>query len=196
MTFNPVFKFIFVTGCLVVAIVSGLRCHSRRDWLWLVGGLGFTVLADYFLVLRDEHLLGVAAFCFAHVCYIFRAVEFKKRVLGLVAFASFLAIWATGVFIVQSVIVVAGLYALLFCINIIVNIKARRPRPNYWLVLAGLILFALCDINVMLFNLPQYMGVEHGFDFAFTLIWVFYLPSQALLAASAFRFTASPRAKE
>jgi len=225
MTLAPEFKFIFVAGCLGVAIVSGLRCVSRRDWLCLVGGLGFTVLADWFLVLRHEHLLGVAAFCFAHVCYIARVVQADckersaygtfplpsagiaeqflaiqkkredswRRLCWVAAFVGFLVLWCVAVF-TGNVVFMAGIYAVLFVINIFVNIKARRPKANYYLVLAGLVLFALCDLNVMLFNLPRYMGVARDFSSVFTLIWVFYLPSQVLLAVSALRFGEKPSA--
>jgi hypothetical protein len=184
MTFAPNFKFAFIACCLAVAVISFFRCTSKKEWAWLVGGLSFTVLADYFLVLRNEHLLGIAAFCFAHICYIARAIEFKKRQIAYALV--FLSAWLCGIFF--DIVVVAGLYALLFGINIYVNFKAKhRPKFNYYAVLAGLILFALCDINVMLFNLPVYLGVTNIFPWAFTLIWVFYLPSQLLLAVSAFR---------
>jgi uncharacterized membrane protein YhhN len=180
---TPNLKFIFILCCLVIALISYFRCHSKKEWGLLCGGLAFTVLADYFLVLRDMHLFGVAAFCFAHVCYIFRAVNLKNRwilpIFGLV--------WVFG-FVSGSVIVFAGLYACLFGVNIYVNLfKAHRPKFNYYLVAAGLILFALCDINVMLFSLPRYVGMSIFFPYAFTLIWVFYLPAQFLLAISAVR---------
>lgn len=179
------FKFLFVAGCLVFAIISGRWSWSRKDWAWLVGALFFTLLADYFLVLRVEHLLGVAAFCFAHVCYIFRVLEFRRWLVW--AFFGFLAVWAAALFF-GSVVVLAGIYACLFGLNIFVNFRAKRPRVNYCLVLVGLILFVLCDLNVMLYNLPKYMGMGGIFKGAYTMIWIFYLPSQALLAASAVRW--------
>jgi len=40
-----------------------------------------------------------------------------------------------------------------------------------------------------LFNLPRYFDVAHGIsNVVFPLIWVFYLPSQLLLAISALDF--------
>ncbi|MCL1885103.1 MAG: lysoplasmalogenase family protein [Defluviitaleaceae bacterium] len=235
------YKFAFVIGCFIIAIFSYVRCYSKWDWAWLVAGLAFTVFADFFLVIRGEHLFGVAAFCFVHVCYIIRAVGFNKRGIpplfimlgncsrnsrcqwglrpqstslqwakptsappplaarrtscgekmrhkplccfGLCCFALF---WGFA-FIRGSVILLAVIYACLFAVNIFLNAKTRRPRFNYVLVMAGLSLFALCDINVMLFNLSRYLGVSFHFSPAFTLIWVFYLPSQFLLAISSFR---------
>ncbi|MCL2197987.1 MAG: lysoplasmalogenase [Defluviitaleaceae bacterium] len=187
----PDYKFAFIACCLIVALFSYARCYSKKEWSLLVCGLGFTLLADYFLVLSEQHLFGVAAFCFVHVFYIFRAVEFKKwMILPLVGVGVVWAAALSGGFVVFM----AGLYALLFATNIFINFKtkARRPKVNFYLVMVGLILFALCDINVMLFNLTRYTGISHGFNASFTLIWVFYLPSQAFLALSALRLTKRP----
>ncbi|MBO7633297.1 MAG: hypothetical protein J6S72_02800, partial [Lachnospiraceae bacterium] len=51
-------------------------------------------------------------------------------------------------------------------------------------------IFALCDINVLLYNLPLLFDIHSHllislFDIIGTLMWVFYLPSQVLLALSA-----------
>ena len=186
MIFTPSVKFAFIGGCLLVALLSGARRWNTRDWLWLVAALSFTLLSDYFLILRHEHLFGVAAFCFVHICYIFRAVKFKKNFLAPIFI--FVIIWASALAF-GSVIVLAGLYAALFAVNIYVNFKeTRRPKLNHRLVTAGLVLFALCDICVMLVNLPRYANVTQDFSAAFPLIWVFYLPSQALLAVSSYFF--------
>ncbi|MCL2388486.1 MAG: hypothetical protein FWC89_13205, partial [Defluviitaleaceae bacterium] len=72
--FNPnTLKFAFIVGCLVIALISFFRCHSKKDWGFLVGGLSFTILADYYLVLTQQHLYGIATFCFVQVCYMMRA---------------------------------------------------------------------------------------------------------------------------
>ena len=181
----PEYKFAFISCCLIIALLSSSRCVCKKDWGLLSGGLGFTVLSDYFLVIQQEHLIGVAAFCFVHVCYILRAVEFNKRTLSLLYAFGFL--WAI-VFILEVVIAMAVIYACLFAVNIYVNAKTRRYKLNYFLVMTGLVLFALCDMNVMLFNLPQYFGTAKIFPNAFLLIWVFYLPSQLLLSLSAISF--------
>jgi hypothetical protein len=186
----PDYKFAFVACCFIVAIFSYANCVCKKDWAWLVCGLGFTVLADFFLVMHDEHLLGVAAFCFTHVFYIFRATDFTKKMFF--PFCIFIFIWATAL-AMKSVVILAAVYAVLFAINIFVNAKARRNKWNYSLVMAGLILFALCDVNVMLYNLQRYTNAAFEFSFSFTLIWVFYLPSQALLSVSATKSFKRPK---
>jgi hypothetical protein len=182
---TPGFKLFFIACCLAIALASFFRCSSKKDWGWLVGGLFFTLLADYFLVLKNEHLLGVAAFCFVHVCYILRVVKLEKRLI--LPLVGFLMIWTFSVF--AGVIFVSAVYALLFALNMYVNLRARRPKLNYILVIFGLVLFALCDFNVMLFNLPHYFRVQNNYEYALSLIWIFYLPSQILLAISAVKYT-------
>ena len=222
-------KFAFIAACFVIAIVSFFFCKDKRDWLWLCSGLLFTVAADYFLVLRNSHLPGVAVFSFVHVWYILRALGQQwalpcastvrplgytqaaaepphlcasqrftrqmrraKPIAALTPLHSAWLIKLVGVTVVsvvvfiayrrESLIALGGIYALLFIANIAVS--SRFFKKNKALVLTGLILFALCDINVLIFNLPQF-GVDINFPWAFTLIWVFYLPAQLLLAVSA-----------
>jgi len=185
-------KFAFVVCCLVIALLSYFKCYSKRDWAWLVSGLAFTVGADYFLVLHNNHLYGVAVFCFAHVCYIMRAITRRTRFV----FLSFglVAVLVAIAFMSGSVIALGGIYATLFSLNLVVNFKffgnekTRLPKLNRVLVLAGLVLFMLCDVNVLLINLPRYFGAPQWLSSFFPLIWVFYLPSQGLLAVSAVGF--------
>ena len=208
-------KFIFVVGCFAIAVATYFFCKSKRDWLWLTLGLMFTVGADYFLVVRDMHLHGVAVFCFAHVCYIFRALTSRppegyhypwavsvykdrfytdysragKAVVTYPVLALIVAIW--WVVTNDALILLSGIYAGLFITNIALTIKfCKINKP---LVLTGLVLFMLCDINVALFNLPRQFNTPVIFPSAFYLIWIFYLPSQLLLSASAIAF---PKAKE
>ena len=54
---------------------------------------------------------------------------------------------------------------------------------------AGLIVFALCDINVLLYNLPDFIEIHSHFilsllEFAGNAMWAFYLPSQVMIAVS------------
>ena len=182
-------KFVYIAVCLIIALGSYFACWSRRDWVWLVLALGFTLAADYFLILRDLHLIGVAVFCFVHLAYICRAWgqghSCGARHLG-VFFAPvglFLVVAGVALIWVYPVFVVTALYALLFIYNIYVS--ARHVQHNRRLILVGLLLFAACDVCVLLFNLPRYFNAPAWLRDINPLIWVFYLPSQLLLAVSA-----------
>jgi len=181
-------KFVFIVLCFALALGSYFFCKSKRDWAFLSLGMLFTVIADFFLVMQNNHLPGVATFCFAHIFYIIRGGQFatpkwKRTIyvmlpLAVVAIAAFA--WAS------VLLAVAGLYALLFISNIIINTKFCKV--NRHLMLSGLILFALCDVNVLLFNIPQHFDTVIDFSWAFVFIWVFYVPSQLLIAVSGVKF--------
>ena len=135
------------------------------------------------MILQSRHLIGVSVFCFAHVAYIIRALDAKYdgrlRVLYLLPVIGAVFV----VLLLGSIYIAAAMYAVLFITNIYVS--ARHIQHRRKLVMAGLLLFAACDICVLLFNLPVYFGAPAGLRLVFPLIWVFYLPSQAVLAVSA-----------
>ncbi len=65
------------------------------------------------------------------------------------------------------------------------------PRPA--LLLAGLILFALCDINVAFFNVSSYLDTSSPVLLFLIraseyLMWAFYLPGQVLIALSCLKY--------
>jgi hypothetical protein len=184
---NENIKFMYIVLCFFIALGSYFLCHNKRDWGWLVGGMAFTVGADYFLVLHDAHTPGVAVFCFAHVCYITRANNWPWRYI-LVFFACVLTT-VILLFILNHIIALAGLYAFLFGLNIYFNMKYKKF--NYLLIMSGLILFALCDLCVMLFDIPVYFNILPGFVRLYPLIWIFYIPAQGLLSLSAVKFQRS-----
>jgi hypothetical protein len=71
----------------------------------------------------------------------------------------------------------AALYAAAFAMSLGAAFAIRKQHPNGHLIIPGMLLFACCDICV---------GLNYLFPGAFyPLMWIFYLPSQALLAASA-----------
>ena len=215
-------KFAFIAACCGVALATYFICGSKRDWFWLNLGMAFTLAADYFLVLHNRHLIGVAVFCFAHGAYIMRTVTAardkseptltgKRKIFGGTWQVCFLILLAIPAYTALSILlpiglhevntrfavtraitgiyVIAALYATLFIVNICVS--ARHIRHNRRLIVTGLLLFAACDICVLIFNLPHYFGAPAGLTRVFPLIWVFYLPSQVLLALSAVKWQGS-----
>ena len=62
------------------------------------------------------------------------------------------------------------------------------PHPVMFLI--GLVLFLLCDINVMIYNMDGFVNVSSSFyhmlkSSSVILMWAFYLPSQVLIVLSA-----------
>ena len=176
--------FLYIAACFAIALGSYFFCWSKRDWLLLTLGLAFTLAADYFLILHDRHLIGVAVFCFAHVAYIYRGYAQSHTQPRLALALVGLLLIIVGLMLTSDPIyAITAAYAALFIFNIYVS--ARHLKRNRALVITGLLLFAACDICVLLFNLPRYYGAPAWLRDINFLIWVFYLPSQALLAVSA-----------
>jgi len=86
-------------------------------------------------------------------------------------------------------------YALSFISNIIFAAGicfGRRHGEDELRVgvfLAALILFALCDINVLLYNAKAFVAIDSEWfnaylKFAGTAMWLFYLPSQVMIVLS------------
>jgi len=191
-------KFLVVALCFVIALISYRYSYSKRDWAFLVVGMGFTVISDYFLVLRHNYPMGVFTFCFVHIAYILRVSINREKSLMFVFAAIGSGVLFYGIFsflpFLNTLVLVAGIYATLFVLDLIHHAKFCRhggennlPKLNRYIMMLGLILFALCDIHVLIFNLPNHIP-----SFPAELaarsenqIWLYYIPSQILLAISA-----------
>ena len=196
-------KFFFIALCFSIALCSYWFCRSKKDWAYLAAAMGFTMVSDYFLVLAHNYRAGVFVFCFVHIAYILRVsgwaatgnhLEKSLSKIGAIICGGGL-IFVVFAFVpalpwVDPLIVLAIVYASLFAQNFADHIRYyRQGGPNRKIMLTGLILFILCDIHVMLFNLPNFLPVppEIGL-WGWRWIWVFYAPSQLLLSVSAVRW--------
>lgn len=196
-----IIKFSFIALCFIIALISGRFCHSKKDWAFLVVGMGFTLISDYFLILARNYPVGVFTFCFVHIAYIMRVSTNRERSLMFIvsAFGSGVLFYALFSFIsiFDTLVFIASVYAMLFVLDLIWHVKFCKhggihglPKINRWIMLVGMILFALCDVNVLLFNLPNHIPLfsTEIANRSQNLIWIFYLPSQLLLSLSAVRW--------
>jgi len=166
--------------------------------------MGFTLVSDFFLVLVHNYRAGVFTFCFVHIIYIFRVSDNKVKSVFKIFTTIFSGILVFVFFNLfpflpqlDILVIFAMVYAYLFVQNLATHIRYYRrddanalPLINRRLMLIGLILFALCDVHVLLFNLPQHIPYfpQALADWGLTWIWVFYAPSQLLLSISAVKF--------
>ena len=156
-----------------------------------------TVCADYFLVYSTDvrQLPAMLFFSVTQLCYFGRLFvtdpsRLRRRVhlilrAGLSAFAIVLTLLILG----RDADAVA-LVSLFYYANLILNVIfsfIQWEKPPFFAV--GLLLFLLCDTCVGLGNLYAYLPVDadalnrvlYG---GCNLAWVFYAPSQVLLALS------------
>lgn len=163
--------------------MGGKRVFSKKDYFLLIAAMFFTVVSDLFIIELYKFEIGVTVFCAAQLIYFVRHTKKPKYLI----YCPLMIIPAALVyfFLQQSYLFfISAVYAecLILSVGSAVTAfhKKHFPFPNNYIILSGMILFLLCDINVGLFNL----SVTDG-----RIIWVFYAPSQILLAFSAHNFT-------
>ena len=158
---NKGLKYASILLCFAFARAEAADWDGR-----LVGtALGFTLAADWFLLVLDRwYLAGVCAFCVV-------------LVLGAEGALAALGLW-------EPLTAVSALYFIQLAVNALESLRLGRRYAGFAL---GLWLFIGCDLCVGLRNLSAFLpGAGQGGLFAFARVgmWLFYLPSQVLIASS------------
>ena len=146
-----------------------------------------TALADLFLLVLDTaYLFGVACFCAVQALYLLRLHQAHCRLFGFLrAVLSGGALAVLGLWrLCTPLNALAALYFPQLLCNAMSSLTLRRGAAGR-MFCTGLWLFVFCDICVGLHNLyglpPSLaMAVQFG-------MWLFYLPSQVLIAGSVWK---------
>ena len=169
-----------------------LLCLAFSLWCALRGGdrlvppaLALTALADLFLLVLDRwYALGVVIFLFAQSAYLIRLRLASGRawwpVRAGVPLLAALALYALGH--ATALDLLAGLYFSQLLVNAV--LAWTLPGRRWRLFALGLSLFICCDLCVGAFNSPGLVPAG-AYRFAQVGMWLFYLPSQVLIALSA-----------
>ena len=171
-------------GILLCLGFSLLACVNWGGDRLVPAALALTAGADWFLLVRNDHYaLGVALFLGVQTVYYVRLR--RAGADSAWPLRSALALGAgLGIYALRMASPVNLLAALYFSQLVSNTLQAWRLKGRRWQTFAlGLTLFAGCDVCVGLFNaLPPdsspYFAVSVG-------MWLFYLPSQVLIALSA-----------
>lgn len=183
---------------IVICFLFSLANFSKKnDTFLIVCALMFTVIADTFLVLLHATNLVIAmvSFCIVQLFYFVRILlkSDKKRNITNVAVRILLFVALLIVSFVSnaensSFLIVISLF---YFANLICNvIFAFISKTKNILFAFGLLLFLFCDIFVGLpfliefLNLPTTSFLYHLNNINFNIVWLFYLPSQVLIAIS------------
>ena len=178
-------------GGVLLCLLFALACALRGGDRLVSPALALTAGADWFLLVRnDRYAVGVALFLCVQTVYYLRlrrggaSAAYPLRA-GL-ALAAGLGLYALR--LASPLNLLAGLYFSQLLSNTLLawTKKGRRWRA----FAAGLTLFVGCDLCVGLFNTLSassllYPAVSVG-------MWLFYLPSQVLIALSALPGGAEP----
>ena len=135
-----------------------------------------TLVADFCFAFIKNPIYGVCAFCCVQMIYCLRYGG--ARMCCLLAGLWAIVLPALLLLNIEPLFIAAVMYAAAFACSLVAAFaaKPRYPYPNGRLVVWGMLLFACCDICV---------GINYLFPgSAYPLLWIFYLPGQALLSIS------------
>ena len=176
---------------IAIALVGimGLRAGKQRDNIVVTVALLFTMLADVFLILIGNFIVGVLVFLCVQTCYTIRfsfmsgkpmVGELLKRLLPGVILGGI----ATYFLDVKVGVVV--LYACSFAVNFAHGFELHilKPSARHLRFAIGIFLFACCDACVGITNLQPDFFTEQMIRNAEVMTWIFYLPSQILILST------------
>lgn len=187
------------TAIVLVFLFSLILFDKSATWVLTATALLFTVLADYFLVLlgAGEKLLAMCFFSVTQICYFLRIYLAHKtkisQVTHLILRLTVILIAVIATFSVlkestDALSIVSIIYYANLILNVIFAFGQVRISPLFAI---GLLLFAFCDAFVglsVLEDLYMDVGISSVISrinpLGLNLAWVFYVPSQTLIALS------------
>lgn len=200
-------KYLCILLCFFLSIIStrgllgGTEKYlvNRRDIRLLQVAMFITVISDLCLVIFNFYILGVTLFSIVQITYGVRYSTKKTKVTlknFIIVFLSMLLLYSiVNLFMVAvSVLVPIALFYLICLLNSVIKaISAFKNNiyysPSKYTIVLGMLLFLLCDTCVAISGITVILPLTNYFmsrinQIANSLIWLFYLPSQLLLALS------------
>ena len=174
-------KYAGILLCLAFSLAGAARGGDRR----VPAALVLTALADALLLVLDRYYaLGVALFLGVQMIYLLRLRAAARGSWWPVRIGLVLAAWA-GLYALGQATPL-NLLAALYFPQLLVNAALAWTKPGAaWRCFAlGLTLFVGCDLCVGIRNVPALFPAALS-EFARVGMWLFYLPSQVLIALSA-----------
>ena len=185
-------------AAIILCFLKSLGCPQNTDGLLARWALGLTLAADFFLLVLDRwYGAGVACFCIVQGLYLARIRRaggwplWPELALRTLAAAALLGL-AAGLGAMNGLTALALCYfSQLACNAAAALLLGRRGR----VLAAGLLLFVGCDLCVGAMNLSPALAAllpAPLFSFARVGMWLFYLPSQALITLTAGKLCDDP----
>lgn len=204
-TLSAYLKFSGILLCLLYALFMPFREEYKADGVILKTALFFTVISDLFLLLLDRYQTGMVTFCIVQSLYLIRLGLWRNQtdltegagriikhfIRNAMVTAVILIVLIVAQVEMEGLILISCFYfiSILFNTGDSVLIAARSRVKNRVLYAFGMILFLLCDINVGLFNLSDFITVNGNwfstlYNFSSIAMWMFYLPAQVIITLS------------
>lgn len=178
----------FAAICLCAA--AALTGSKSQDGRLVALCLCFTVGADWFLLVRDDHyVFGVYLFIIVQLLYAYRLYCLRGKSSRVFWLRLALAVlWGVFSLIEPTLFQLwcAALYFFNLCLNTLEAwaMKVKDPGdPPASRFAWGLLLFVCCDVCVGLWNVSLFLPVPLA-EFSRVGMWFFYLPSQVFIVLS------------
>lgn len=192
-------KFAVVTLCLIYVLFNG---NTERHLFFLRLAMIFTLISDVLILLSDYYFCGVLTFIIAQQFHgirisVLRGKMGEKDMIirlllqAIISLLICLTLWKLNIRI-NGLLAASIFYFTCILTNTVRSLRLAaviRDKKSIYLA-AGMVLFLLCDINVGLFNLSDFLSVGQVYNkiyFASSiLMWTFYAPSQVLISLSGY----------
>lgn len=195
MRVSVALKLLSIAICVVFLSKLSLANPENRDARLMVLIMSLTLASDVILLLTRQFTVGLILFVIVQSLY---SIRIQKRLIMKEVFVKGAFFVACLLFFMQKMperfnfalmLALGAFYALLFIWNIVVTtIKKSNNDYDRRLFAIGLILYALCDINVAIYNFPSFFEsnimLSRIYAFSGLAMWLFYLPGQVALALS------------
>lgn len=190
--------YLFIFSCFLTSLYLARHTSYGHTEFLISLGLFFTVCADYFLFFTRGYLPGILLFCMVQLCYRRYAVLSPIHAYSTVEKISFLpsSFYPTGILFAAVILtdilfpetdtILTGASSLLYLALLLENAVLSCHRKDF-LLLHALTLMLLCDLHLGIYHMPSYLPLPSflHLDLTWKLIWLYYLPSQLLLACCA-----------
>lgn len=162
----------------------------------------FTLLSDLFILVLDYYTIGIITFIIVQLLYLvlisswissgnmLRTVLIRTIGAGVIT-ALIVTLYRFHETTVELEVIFAVYYFIIFISNAMdaTGILFRSRRKGRLLFACGLLAYFLCDINVAIFNLKDYITIDDAlytqlYSFSSIAMWMFYLPGQVAIALS------------
>lgn len=162
-------KYMGIILCFVYALLNNKKFR--------IVSFIFTLIADYFLlVILDHYEIGVSSFIVVQMVYLYFLGNNKKAYFNMfLLIRGFVIICGTLLLLIFNNMSLLNELVIIYFSSLVLNAIQAYVQGDKFMAL-GLILFVCCDICVGLFN------INSANHIALFLSWVFYLPSQVIIA--------------
>lgn len=202
--YSTTLKYTGIILCLILSLIIDNRCHDKEDVRLLQIAFCFTAAADLCLGILNYYKLGIILFCFVQLTYIVRHNRGSDNVCKLsIIISSVIVVFLLEVIINnfnfgvngvdKKLIMIGSMYSILLCCSVFTAWRTFSgklyPKYSCYFISIGMTLFFLCDINVGVSGVISHVFIN-GINIEAVsrfLVWIFYLPSQVLLALSGYK---------